>query len=130
MIDVVRDTEGLRLAITEILEQSFDQARILRSMETASAETRNRLLASVPPLTLSPGYHAAAHHLMQLEAEGEAGLPLAGLARWEGDGLLVLKQARSAHHVRHPSCTTCGARQDTRFQPKCVACGVEFRRKQ
>ena len=128
-IDVVRDTEGIRMALAEIFEQDLDRARVMRSMENARPDTRDRLLASVVPLTLSPGYHRVAGHLLELEAEREAGLPLSGLAAWEGAGLMVLRQARTAHEIKHPACGACGIRQANRYQPQCESCGVKFRGK-
>ncbi len=129
MIDVVRDTEGLRMAMAEIFEQDLDRARILRSAGDATEETRARLLASVSSLTLSPGYHRFTAHLLQLEAERDAGLPLSGLTTWEGAGLITLKQARTAHEIKHPACGACGIRQAHRFLPQCESCGVKFRGK-
>ena len=117
------------MALAEIFEQDLDRARIMRSAGDATEATRARLLASVTPLTLSPGYHRFAAHLLQLEAEREAGLPLTGLTTWEGAGLITLKQARTAHEIKHPACGACGIRQASRFLPQCENCGVSFRRK-
>lgn len=131
MIDVARDTEGLQIAFTEIFEQDFDRARIQRSAESASAETRARLLATVAPLTLSPGYHRFAHCLIQLEDEVRQGigLPPATTPSFVADGLRCLALARSLFEGKHPPCSACGARQDNRYSAQCVACGVKFRRK-
>ncbi|MBN9614409.1 MAG: hypothetical protein BGO25_05545 [Acidobacteriales bacterium 59-55] len=131
MIDVVRDTEGLMLAFAEIFEQDFDRARISRTAESASETTRKRLLDSVAPLTLSPGYHDYAHHLIQLESEHEAGLALdvKSLTSFEAAGLVCLSRARLAFKAKHPPCSACGALQPTRFAPECDACGAKFQRR-
>ena len=131
MIDVVRDMEGMRMAFTEIFERDFDQARIARSAETASAETRERLIASVAPLKLSPGYHRYAYHLMSLEAEQEAGIALDPrlLAAFEAAGLRCLSRARNAFKSAHPPCNKCGTLQSSRFNGACEGCGVKFQRK-
>ncbi len=131
MIDVVRDTEGLRMAFAEIFERDFDQARILRSAESASKDTRERLLASVPPLMLSPGYHRFAYHLIGLEAEQEAGILLDPrlLAAFEAAGLRCLARARTAFKTAHPPCSACGTLQGSRFGASCEGCGVKLRRK-
>ena len=131
MIDVVRDTEGLMQAFAEIFEQDFDRARIARSAESASEVTRQRLLDSVAPLTLSPGYHSFAYHLMQLESEHEAGVALdvLFLASFEATGLVCLARARAIFKGKHPPCSACGALQSTRYAPECDACGAKFRRR-
>jgi hypothetical protein len=131
LIDVVRDTEGLRMAFAEILEQDFDRARISRSAESASESTRERLLASVTPLMLSPGYHQFAYHLMQLEAQQKVGVAFNPLqvAAYEAAGLLCLSQARASFEGKHPPCGACGARQDNRFSPECHGCGAKFTRR-
>jgi hypothetical protein len=131
LIDVVRDTEGLRMAFAEIFEQDFDRARISRSAESASDVTRERLLGTVSPLTLSPGYHQFAYHLMFLESQHKAGVALntATMAAYEAAGLLCLSQARAVFEGKHPPCSACGARQDNRFAPECHACGAKFTRR-
>jgi hypothetical protein len=131
VIDVARDTEGLKMAFAEIFEQDFDRARIAHSAESATEETRERLLASIAPLKLSPGYHRFAYHLMQLESMQSAGVVFhAGeLLQVEGAGLVCLKQARSAFSYKHPPCSACGTLQDNRFGTQCVSCGVKFQRR-
>lgn len=119
------------MAFAEIFEADFDRARIARSAESASDATRERLLATVTPLTLSPGYHRYAQHLISLEAEQKAGLLLnpATLPCFEAAGLVVLAQARAAFESKHPPCGACGARQDNPFSVECNACGAKFRRR-
>ena len=130
MIDVVRDMEGLRMAFAEIFEQEHDRARIERSADPGA--NRDRLLASLAPLTLSPGYHRACYHLMALDGEVKAGIPLdpRTLSAWEASGLVTLARCRNAFEHKHPACGACGIRQANRYLPKCEGCGVEFRRKQ
>jgi len=129
VIDVVRDTEGIRLACIEIFEQEFQTGMIQRSLEGANEQTRERLMRSVPPLTISPGYERAARHLMGLDSQREAGLPMTGLANWEGNGLVALFEARLAHHAKHPECSRCKVRLVSRFVPECPNCGAKFTRK-
>jgi hypothetical protein len=131
MIDVVRDTEGLSMAFAEIFEQDFDRARISRSAESATEATRERLLASVAPLTLSPGYHRFAAYLMDLESQHKIGIVFdaRSMTSYEAAGLLCLSQARATFEYKHPPCSACGARQDTRFAPECNSCGAKFRRR-
>jgi len=131
MIDAVRDREGVHTALGEIFEEDFLRARLDREMEGASEETRERMECNVPARTLSPGYYQFALHLFQLESELKAGIAVtaAGLADYEAAGLVVLAAARAAFEGRHPACSTCGARQHSRFGAECHACGVKFRRK-
>lgn len=131
MIDVVRDMEGLKLAFAEIFEQDFDRARIHSSAESASEETRKRLVESLPPLQLSPGYHRFAYHLMQIESEIRVGVRLnpTTTPQFETSGLLCLESARTAFNYKHPPCGACGTRQSSRFGAKCESCGVDFRRR-
>lgn len=119
------------MAFAEIFEQDFDRARIARSAESASAETRERLLASVTPLKLSPGYHQFCYHMMQLEAQHKVGavLDTRTMPSFEASGLLCLSQARLAFEGKHPPCGACGARQDSRYGVECHSCGAKFTRR-
>ncbi len=113
----------------EIFEQDFQAGVIERTLQSASEATKARLLATIPKLTLSPGYERAARHLMDLERQRQVGLPMTGLAAWEGNGLVALHDARTEHECKHPACSQCKLRLDSRFVMKCPNCGAEFRRK-
>lgn len=131
MIDVVKDAEGVRMALEEIFEEDYVRSRISRELEAASEQTRERLASQVPPRTLSPGYYEFAGHLLWLESERNAGVGFSAgaLAAYEVRGLVALGNARSAFDGRHPKCSSCGARQQNRFSTECLNCGVNFRRK-
>ncbi len=131
MIDVVRDSEGVRRALEEIFEEDFARSRIDRQLADsgAAAATRARLEATVPPRTLSPGYYEFALHLLRLDQEREAGIVFSALAAFEAGGLVELGRARAAFRQKHPPCSACGAHQASRFGSSCDACGAEFRRK-
>ena len=131
MIDVVRDLEGVRMALEAIFEEDFVRGRIELQAGGASAETRARMEWQIPQRTLSPGYYRYADHLFRLDAERRAGVGFASaeLAAFEADGLVVLDRARHAFEHRHPSCGACGIRQENRFSPECCGCHVKFRRR-
>ncbi len=128
MIDVVKDAEGVRMALEEIFEEDFVRARVNRESAGADEETRERMSFQIPPRTLSPGYYEFALQLLRLDAEQKAGIVFAprDLAAFEVQGLLALGRARSAFEGRHPACTTCGTRQQNRFSVECQSCGVKF----
>lgn len=130
MIDVVRDLEGVRMAIEEILEQGYVRSRVAQEIDGADEATRARMEDRIPPRTLSPGYYVFAEHLLEIEARRAAGASyaLADLAGFEWDGLDVAGRARNAFKGRHPACSACGANQQNRFPVKCHACGADFRR--
>ncbi|QNI34537.1 hypothetical protein H7849_11940 [Alloacidobacterium dinghuense] len=129
MIDVARDAEGVRKALEEIFEEDFVRARIDRESAGATPETKERMQRQIPRRTLSPGYYRVAEYLLAIDAERRAGIvfSLRDLCCWEVDGLVALDRARGAYESRHPACSACGARQDTRFNRECSNCGVKFR---
>ena len=131
MIDVARDPEGVRMALEAIFEEDFVRARIEREAAGANPETRARMESRLPARTLSPGYYRFAQHLFHLDAQRKAGIVFASgdLAAFEVEGLLALDRARGEFERRHPSCSSCGTRQENRFSPECCGCGVKFRRK-
>lgn len=131
MIDVVRDTEGVRQALEEIFEHDLVRSRIERDAEGANAATRERMLARLPQRTLSPGYYRYAEHLLRLDAERRAGIGFTpgSLAGYEADGLVSLDRARGDFERKHPACSACGVRQPNRFSVQCCGCGVEFRKR-
>ncbi len=131
MIDVARDSEGVRKALEEIFEEDFLRGRLLDESEGAAERTRERLLRQIPARTLSPGYYAWCAHLLCLEEERKAGVVFLAreLAAVELVGLRLLLEARGGFEGRHPDCGACGARQPNRFGKKCCGCGAEFRRK-
>lgn len=128
MIDVVRDQEGVRLALEEIFEEDFVRARIDRNSAGASPETKERMRRQIPRRTLSPGYYAFAEHLLVLDEERQAGVAFS-LAGFEARGMVALQRARGEFERRHPPCSACGTRQENRFGMECSGCGTKFRRK-
>lgn len=130
MIDVVRDLEGVRMALEEIFEQGYVRSRIAQQLDGADEATRARMEERVPPRTLSPGYYTFAEHLLALEAKHNAGITysLGDLADFELDGLREIGRARDGHSGRHPACSACGANQQNRFPVQCHACGAKFQR--
>jgi hypothetical protein len=131
VIDVVRDQEGVRMALEEIFEEDFVRSRVDQESEGANEETRERMARQIPARTLSPGYYEFALHLLRLETEAKAGIPIAAaeVANFEAAGLVALERARGGFDRRHPPCSACGAAQQNRFTPQCHACGTKFHRK-
>jgi hypothetical protein len=131
VIDPCRDSEGVRMALEELFEEDHVRARIARSLENATDETRERMLNALPPRTLSPGYYSFAFHLLGLEEQIRAGVTFAetDLAAFEVNGLIALGRARTAYRAKHPPCSACGVHQETRFSAQCCSCGVNFRKK-
>lgn len=131
MINVVKDAEGVRMALEEIFEEDYVRSRIGRELENAAQQTRERMERMVPPRTLSPGYYSFASHLLWLEDERSAGcgFTAGALAAYEVRGLVALSRARAAFDRRHPKCSSCGARQQNCFSTECLNCGIKFRRK-
>lgn len=131
MIDVGKDTVGIRLALEELFEEDLARRRIRRSAENANEETLARLYRTLPERKFSPGYYRWGYHILSLDSEREAGLLLdpAQLASIEVGGLLALTEARRAFRNRHPECTACGAQQETAFAPECWKCGSKFKQK-
>ncbi len=129
-IAVERDDEGVRLALRALMEEGFQQAKIQRS--PADRKRQEELLAALPgERKLAAGYYRWAFHLLRLDAERNAGIPLnsATLAAVEANGLRTLQLARAEHRAAHPACSRCGAEQEARNHPKCTNCGAEFLRK-
>ena len=131
---VDRDMDGVRIALGELLEESFQRGRIVQAAEhknTPALRDRyfaEQMEAGTRKRTLASGYYSFCMHLFRLDTEREAGLPLdiATLAAFEGEGLRTLAAARAAHRAKHPPCSRCGLEQETRFHPKCTGCGVQF----
>ena len=125
-IDVVRDAKGIRLAAIEVLEESFERGRIEHAMAGANEDTRGRLLASVSRPSSAAGYLRWCDHLWALEAQGKAGISLAGITAFEAAGLVAIAEARREWEFKHPECSRCKARQSTRFGTQCEACKAKF----
>jgi hypothetical protein len=130
-IDVVRDQEGVRMALEEIFEGDFARAQLRREASGANEETIERMEARLPARTLAWGYYTFGEHLLRLDAQKRAGIGLLerDLAAFELSGLLALDRARSAFEERHPACSGCGKRQQNRFTNECPGCGAKFQRK-
>jgi hypothetical protein len=127
-IDVARDYEGLSQALTEVLEEDFAFACVRRAFERSQGEDRMHVLNGLPPRTLSPGYYKLASYILWLEERIKAGARFERMAAWELDGLVALERARAKFEYDHPTCA-CGAHQQSRFESKCHACGLDFVKK-
>jgi hypothetical protein len=125
-IDITRDGEGLRQALSELLEHSFASSRVARSLLDADEGSQERMFGSLPQLTLSPGYYKRAEFLLWLEKQKEIGVVAAPWAHSEAVGLMAVKEARSIFERNHPPCGICSALQDSPFALSCCACGTEF----
>jgi hypothetical protein len=130
MFDMVRDMEGVRMALGEIFEEDFTRARLLRHLDGADEATRQRMASQVPQRTLSPGYYALADHLLRLEEEMAAHLPVSpsSLLWFEARGMVMVRRARNLFEGQHPKCSACGALQGSRFSVECDVCGAKFRK--
>lgn len=129
MIDVVHDAEGVRQALEAIFEEDFVRSRVDVHRSGADAATRARMEQRIPRRVLSPGYYRWAEHLLRIDAERRAGVPLGALVAFEADGMVQVDRARAAFEGRHPKCTACGLRQENRFGVECPGCGAKFRKK-
>ena len=131
MIDVVRDPQGVRMALEALFEEDFVRSRMAGNLEDKSAEQQERIERAVPRRALSPGYYRWAEHLLRLDAERKAGVGFApgDLACFEADGLVELDRARGKFERDHPECGACKRRLEFRHQPECSGCGAKFRRK-
>ena len=125
-IDATSDGEGLRQAVSELLEQGYAQARSARSFEGSDDEGRERIFGSLPALTLSPGYYRRAECLVWLERAKKAGLINGEFTLDEAEGLIAVNEARADFERNHPPCGICGALQESTFATSCCKCGTEF----
>jgi translation initiation factor IF-1 len=128
VIQVWRDTEGLRLVLGEMLEREHDLLRLSGQMQGKDPSTQARLAGMAAKVTLSPGYERWATHLMLLERQHKLSLPLGDLLAVEVTGLEILDRARLAHRYKHPNCYACGMPQNNRFMVQCEDCGAKFHR--
>lgn len=129
--DVTRDQDGLAIALGELLEESFARSRV--GGQYADAYTRDRIAASLPQRTLSPGYYRMAEHFFWLERRVKAhALAASNLVTqffaFEMEGLVLADAAHDEFSSKHPKCSGCGAHQDSRFASECHACRASFRR--
>ena len=127
-IDVTRDGEGLRQALSEMLERGFAQSRVARSLDDAD-DGGERMFGSLPPLTLSPGYYKRADYLLWLDKCKSTGLAMGGYTLAEAEGLMAVAEARGQFERQHPPCGVCGALQETPFATSCCKCNTEFVRR-
>lgn len=127
-IDVTRDLEGIQQAIADLLEEAFVWSRVAPSMDGAAEGTRERMMGTLPPRKLSPGYYRIAQYLLWLEERIRVCVPVSWLPAADADGLCVLARARAQFENNHPTCSVCGAPQDSRFATSCHQCGAEFKR--
>jgi hypothetical protein len=128
-IDVMSDAEGLRQALSELLEQGFARSRVTRSLDDSDENGRERIFGSLPALTLSPGYYKQAESLLWLEKAKKTGLTGEPFTMAEADGLVAVAEARAEFERNHPPCGICGALQDSAFSTSCHKCGTEFMRR-
>ncbi|MGO8759364.1 MAG: hypothetical protein ACLQG3_14690 [Terracidiphilus sp.] len=130
-IDVTRDMEGLRQALSEMLERGYAQSRVSRSLDSADENGGERIFGSLPGITLSPGYYKRAEYLLWLEKCKSTGLldQMGGLTMPEADGLMAVAEARAEFERNHPPCGVCGARQESPFATSCCKCNTEFVRR-
>ena len=123
------DAEGLRQAISELLEQAYAGARVSRSLDDSDDDGRERIFGSLPPLTLSPGYYKCAEYLLWLEKCKNTGLAQSDFTMAEASGLMAVAEARAEFERNHPPCGVCGALQESVFATTCCKCGTEFTRR-
>lgn len=128
-IDVTRDAEGLVKAVEGLLERGYAASRVSRSIDSSDESTQDRMLGSLPQLTLSPGYYKCAEYLLWLEKCKATGLAQGDFTMAEAEGLMAVAQARSTFERNHPPCGVCGALQETMFAMSCCKCGIEFMRR-
>ena len=127
LIDVARDLEGVRIAVEELLEESFRRYLLGSVVDRMADDDGVRMLGSLPARTLSPGYYKWAGYLLDLEELRECEIPIGDLQAIEIQGLVHLRRARHAFNVLHPCCS-CGQRLESRWVPGCDGCGAKFTR--
>lgn len=129
-VRVDQDAEGLRLAVRELFEESFAHESVRPVLELLgdNEHERERVMASLPERTLSPGYYDRSAYLLELGSAIEAGAhyTAATLARVDVLGLEAVRRAKSQFEYDHPSCSACGTRQENRFAAQCRSCRVKF----
>jgi hypothetical protein len=127
-IRVDQDIEGVQLALGVLFEESFVRSSFGDGFDDLDDETQRRLLAEIPPRTLSPGYFNYAVYLLSLASAIEAGVTYSAdqLRHTDVQGLQAVSRARNEHHRRHPACSQCGTRQHSAFAPECRRCHAKF----
>lgn len=124
--DTTRDPKGLALALAELLEEGFVRARVI--CDHADEYTQRRIESAIPQRTLSPGYYHMAEHFLWLSRRMKLRALSSALLAFEMEGLAMVETAEAEFASKHPTCSACGARQDTRWNTECHACHVKFRR--
>jgi hypothetical protein len=131
MIEVARDTEGLRVAFLELMEEAADAPRREKTLALAQhAANSARLMESVSPQrSLSAGYYSRAEYLFWLERALDAAPGLwprnEGLRADELAGLMAMENARAEFERAHVACPACGA-LNKRGAFRC-SCGEELK---
>jgi hypothetical protein len=121
----------LQIAVRELFEESFfEEATKSLLAKVQDEEMRESILMDAPSRTLSPGYYDRCVYLLDLGSAIEAGVQYGAgqLRRDDVAGLLAVKRAKAEFEQEHPSCPSCGTRQDNRFMDKCKSCRQVFRR--
>lgn len=131
MIAVEHDSEGIRLAAQELMEESLYREEYARTERAAaqSADPAATLAAAAPKRKFSPGYYVWVKYLLDLEMEMSLGVSpgsgvAATLAGADVAGLLAVREARRQFDNEHPQCR-CGRRMKNiaeRAQGVCSAC--------
>jgi hypothetical protein len=114
MIAVAQDTEGLRIAYLELLEESMDAPERERNERFAEMAANPEALLNNMPVrrTVSPGYYLWIVEYLQKAIVGplELGVTISesDLTAEEIAGLGALRAARMDFRQKHPPCAGCG----------------------
>jgi hypothetical protein len=127
MIAVERDSDGIRLAALELMEESLYRDEYARTERIAAqtADPAAALAAVLPKRKFSPGYYVWVSYLLDLEMEMSFGVSVAAtLASADITGLFAVREARRQFENEHPACR-CGRRMKgdaEKLQGMCDAC--------
>jgi len=126
-IAVERDSDGIRMAALELMEETLGRDEFTRVERIAmqAEDPAAVLAAAAPKRQFSPGYYLWVEYLIGLEAEMQAGMAVAAaLASADVTGLMAVREARMQFERAHPRCG-CGRLLKNEWDKQCPACALE-----
>jgi len=130
---VTQNTEGIRQAALELMEESLGADDLARQIESLSAEEdlmayAVSLAKTVPVRSVASGFYDYAAYLFWIRSMIDADVELTILAE-EAEGLRALAAAQQEFERDHPACPQCGARQQSSTPIRCRVCRMEFKKR-
>ena len=123
-ITVEHDSEGIRLAALELMEESFGGEGLARVEKIAelSADPEAVRAAAAPKRSFAAGYYMWVQYLVDLEMEMSFGVTMAAtLAGADVAGMLAVRAAKREFEGKHPQCR-CGRRKKNAWDQSCGQC--------